>query len=72
MERWCPSEQVFATGESMKAYLDSREYRELYEKYKKRFNEDGGAGMKGVRVEGEEGEGRRAELVIDLEVSPFL
>jgi hypothetical protein len=56
----------------MKAYLDSREYRELYEKYKKRFNEDGGAGMKGVRVEGEEGEGRRAELVIDLEVSPFI
>lgn len=52
----------------MKAYLGSKEYAALYEKYKKRFNEDGGAGMKGVSVEGEEGEGRKAELVIDLEV----
>lgn len=53
----------------MKSYLTSREYKGLYEKYRALFEGDGGAGMKGVRVEGEEGEDRKAVLVIDLEVS---
>lgn len=72
LERWSPSEQIFPTGPGTKAFLESKEWKRLYDKYEAVFREDGGANMEGVGVvEKVEGTVRRATLVIDLEVSPF-
>lgn len=73
LERWCPSEQVYPTGLSMKGYLESAEWKKLFDKWTAVFEEDGGANGTGVSVvAGVEGAKRKAELRIDLEVSSAL
>ncbi|ORY55541.1 hypothetical protein BCR35DRAFT_271843, partial [Leucosporidium creatinivorum] len=70
LERWSPSEQVYPTSKGMKGFLESEEWKGLFEKWKAVFERDGGAMGEGVGVvKGTEGARRRAELRIDLEVS---
>lgn len=77
MERWIPSDQVFPTSESMKAFFqEGSEWDRIRMEWEAKFRADGGANGEGVevvpRLEAEEGvekRGRRSSLIIDLEVS---
>lgn len=70
LERWHPSEQVYATSPAIRGWLYGDEWKALYDKWKAVFDEDGGANGEGVSVvEGIPGARRRSTLMIDLEVS---
>lgn len=54
----------------MKGFLESEEWKAMYERWRGVFEKDGGAMGEGVSVvEGTDGARRKAELRIDLEVS---
>lgn len=71
LERWSPSEQVYATGSGMRAWLYSDGWQSLYDKWLGVFRLNGGAMGQGVGVVQGPIEGQlRARLVLDLEGCP--
>lgn len=70
LERWSPSEQVFPTSQSVRSFVESAEWKMLFDKWTAIFEEDGGANGAGVSVaKGTDGAKKKAVLRIDLEVS---